>query len=81
MGWLAAECEVAGHRICSSKSDAMVLSWKTVKWPLQVRGELLLQVKEFKCLEVLVTSDRRVEQEIKRWAWAMRRLQQYVTKL
>ena len=43
----AAECEAARMKISTSKSEAMVLSQKKVKWLLQVRDEILLQV-EFK---------------------------------
>ena len=40
-------------RISTSKSEAMVLSQKRVDCPLQVGGESLPQVEEFKYLEVL----------------------------
>lgn len=33
-GRFAAECEVAGMKISTSKSDAMVLSWERVNHPL-----------------------------------------------
>ncbi|KAI3365768.1 hypothetical protein L3Q82_000703 [Scortum barcoo] len=49
----AAECEAAGMRISTSKSKAMVLDWKRVACPLQVGGEVLPQVEEFKYLGVL----------------------------
>ncbi|KAI3355655.1 hypothetical protein L3Q82_004247 [Scortum barcoo] len=42
----AAECEVAGMRISTSKSEAMVLDRKRVACPLQVGGEVLPQVEE-----------------------------------
>ncbi|KAI3368190.1 hypothetical protein L3Q82_007913 [Scortum barcoo] len=45
----AAECEAAGMRISTSKSEAMVLDRKrVVACPLQVSGEVLPQVEEFK---------------------------------
>ncbi|MDF4304923.1 reverse transcriptase domain-containing protein, partial [Vibrio parahaemolyticus] len=59
-----AECEAAGMRISTSKSEAMVLSRKRVDCPLQVRGEVLPQVEEFKYLGVLFTSEGRMEREI-----------------
>ncbi|KAI3363989.1 hypothetical protein L3Q82_001584 [Scortum barcoo] len=42
----AAECEAAGMRISTSKSEAMVLDWKRVACPLRVSGEVLPQVEE-----------------------------------
>ncbi|KAI3375036.1 hypothetical protein L3Q82_021553 [Scortum barcoo] len=51
----AAECEAAGMRISTSKSEAMVLDRKRVACPLQVGGEVLPQVEEFKYLGVLFT--------------------------
>ncbi|KAI3377039.1 hypothetical protein L3Q82_000258 [Scortum barcoo] len=53
----AAECEAAGMRISTSKSEAMVLDRKRVACPLQVGGEVLPQVEEFKYLGVLFTSE------------------------
>ncbi|KAI3367478.1 hypothetical protein L3Q82_026202 [Scortum barcoo] len=47
----AAECEAAGMRISTSKSEAMVLDRKRVACPLRVGGEVLPQVEEFKYLE------------------------------
>ena len=44
----------------------MVLSRKRVPCPLQVGGELLPQVEEFKYLGVLFTSEGRMEREIDR---------------
>jgi len=54
LGWFAAECEVAGIKISTSKSEAMVLSGllKRVACSLQVGGEILPQVEEFKYLGV-----------------------------
>ena len=57
-------------RISTSKSETLVLSWKRVEYPLQVGREVLRQVEEFKYLEVLFTSDGRMEQEIDRWTGA-----------
>ncbi|KAI3358272.1 hypothetical protein L3Q82_003269 [Scortum barcoo] len=51
----AAECEAAGMRISTSKSEAMVLDRKRVACPLRVGGEVLPQVEEFKYLGVLFT--------------------------
>ncbi|KAI3373393.1 hypothetical protein L3Q82_021941 [Scortum barcoo] len=62
----AAECEAAGMRISTSKSEAMVLDWKRVACPLQVGGEVLPQVEEFKYLGVLFTSEGKMEREIDR---------------
>ncbi|KAI3371955.1 hypothetical protein L3Q82_006827 [Scortum barcoo] len=56
--WFAAECEAAGMRISTSKSEAMVLDRKRVACPLQVGGEVLPQVEEFKYLGVLFTKVR-----------------------
>ena len=53
----AAECEAAGMRISTSKSETMVLSWKRVECPLRVGNEILPQVEEFKYLGVLFTSE------------------------
>ncbi|KAI3357182.1 hypothetical protein L3Q82_015643 [Scortum barcoo] len=41
----AAECEAAGMRISTSKSEAMVLDRKRVACPLRVGGEVLPQVE------------------------------------
>ena len=56
LGRFAAKCEAAGMRFSTSKSEAMVLSQKRVACPLQVGGELLPQVEEFKYHGVLFTS-------------------------
>ncbi|MDF4355550.1 hypothetical protein P3445_23995, partial [Vibrio parahaemolyticus] len=66
LGWFAAECEAAGMRISTSKSEAVVLSQKRVDCPLQVGGEVLPQVEEFKYLGILFTSEGRMEREIDR---------------
>ncbi|KAI3360397.1 hypothetical protein L3Q82_002311 [Scortum barcoo] len=62
----AAECEAAGMRISTSKSEAMVLDRKRVACPLRVGGEFLPQVEEFKYLGVLFTSEGKMEREIDR---------------
>ncbi|KAI3374252.1 hypothetical protein L3Q82_005946 [Scortum barcoo] len=64
--WFAAECEAAGMRISTSKSEAMVLDRKRVACPLRVGGEILPQVEEFKYLGILFTSEGKMECEIDR---------------
>ncbi|MDG2633017.1 hypothetical protein P7M35_24665, partial [Vibrio parahaemolyticus] len=66
LGRFAAECEAAVMRISTSKSEAMVLSRKRVDCPLQVGGEVLPQVEEFKYLGILFMSEGRMEREIDR---------------
>ncbi|KAK3509614.1 hypothetical protein QTP70_006805 [Hemibagrus guttatus] len=66
LGRFAAECEVAGMRVSTSKSEAMVLDRKKVACTLQVGGEVLPQVEEFKYLGVLFTSEGRMDREIDR---------------
>ncbi|KAI3370581.1 hypothetical protein L3Q82_007150 [Scortum barcoo] len=66
----AAECEAAGMRISTSKSEAMVLDRKRVACPLQVGGEVLPQVKEFK-YQVISGSCSRVRE---RWSEIDRRI-------
>ncbi|KAK3564604.1 hypothetical protein QTP86_023765, partial [Hemibagrus guttatus] len=66
LGCFAAECEAAGMRVSTSKSEAMVLDWKKVACTLQVGGEVLPQVEEFKYLMVLFTSEGRMDHEIDR---------------
>ncbi|KAI3376768.1 hypothetical protein L3Q82_000370 [Scortum barcoo] len=58
--------KVAGMRISTSKSEAMVLDQKRVVCPLRVGGEVLPQVEEFKYLGVLFTSEGKMEREIDR---------------
>ncbi|KAK3575581.1 hypothetical protein QTP86_030516 [Hemibagrus guttatus] len=65
-GRFAAECEAAGMRVSTSKSKAMVLDRKKVACTLQVGGEVLPQVEEFKYLGVLFTSEGRMDREIDR---------------
>ncbi|KAK0153213.1 putative uncharacterized transposon-derived protein F52C9.6 [Merluccius polli] len=50
-----AECEAAGMRISTSKSESMVLNRKRVECTLRVGDEILPQVEEFKYLGVLFT--------------------------
>jgi len=57
LGRFAAECKAVGMRVSTSKSVAMVLCRKTVESSLRVGSELLPQVKEFKYLGVLFTSE------------------------
>ncbi|KAK3515853.1 hypothetical protein QTP70_034764, partial [Hemibagrus guttatus] len=66
LGRFAAECEAAGMRVSTSKSEAMVLDRKKVACTLQVGGEVLPQVEEFKYLRVLFTSEGRMDCEIDR---------------
>ncbi|KAK3538497.1 hypothetical protein QTP86_006191 [Hemibagrus guttatus] len=66
LGRFAAECEAAGMRVSTSKSEATVLDRKKVACTLQVRGEVLPQVEEFKYLRVLFTSEGRMDREIDR---------------
>ncbi|KAK3565546.1 hypothetical protein QTP86_011913 [Hemibagrus guttatus] len=67
LGHFAAECEAAGMKVSTSKSEAMVLDQKKVACTIQVGGEFLPQVKEFKYLGVLFTSEGRMDREIDRW--------------
>ncbi|KAI3353915.1 hypothetical protein L3Q82_005120 [Scortum barcoo] len=71
----AAECEAAGMRISTSKSEAMVLDRKRVACPLRVGGEVLPQVEEFKYLGVLFTSEGKMEREIDRLGGLVQRPQ------
>ncbi|KAK3512527.1 hypothetical protein QTP70_015639 [Hemibagrus guttatus] len=70
LGCFAAECEAAGMRVSTSKSEAMVLNRKKVACTLQVGGEVLPQVEEFKYLGVLFKSEGRMDLEIDRWIGA-----------
>ncbi|KAK3552026.1 hypothetical protein QTP70_031588, partial [Hemibagrus guttatus] len=70
LGHFAAECEAAGMRVSTSKSEAMVLDRKKVACTLQVGGEVFPQVEEFKYLAVLFTSEGRMDREIDRWIGA-----------
>ncbi|KAK3556390.1 hypothetical protein QTP70_007992 [Hemibagrus guttatus] len=53
-------------KVSTSKSEAMVLDQKKVACTLQVGGEVLPQVEEFKYLGVLFTSEGRMDREIDR---------------
>ncbi|KAK3572533.1 hypothetical protein QTP86_034321, partial [Hemibagrus guttatus] len=66
LGRFAAECEAAGMTVSTSKSEAMVLDRKKVACTLQVGGEVLPQVEQFKYLGVLFTSEGRMDREIDR---------------
>ena len=66
LGRFAAECEAAGMRISTSKSEAMVLGRKRVECLLRGGEEILPQVEEFKYLGILFTSEGRMEREIDR---------------
>nr|XP_054589525.1 RNA-directed DNA polymerase from mobile element jockey isoform X1 [Nothobranchius furzeri] len=66
LGRFAAECEAAGMRISTSKSETMVLDRKRVACHLRVGGEVLPQVEEFKYLGILFTSEGRRDREIDR---------------
>ncbi|KAK3565055.1 hypothetical protein QTP86_032480, partial [Hemibagrus guttatus] len=70
LGRFAAECEAAGMRVSTSKSEAMVLDRKKVACTLQVGEEFLPQVEEFKYLVVLFMSEGRMDREIDRWIGA-----------
>jgi len=56
-----AECEAAGMKISSSKSEAMVLNWKECS--LWVGDESLPHAEELKYLGILFTSDGRLKGE------------------
>ncbi|KAK3562016.1 hypothetical protein QTP86_024486 [Hemibagrus guttatus] len=64
LGRFSAECEAAGMRVSTSKWEAMVLDRKKVACTLQVGGEVLPQVEEFKYLGVLFMSEGRMDREI-----------------
>ncbi|KAK3514795.1 hypothetical protein QTP70_032195, partial [Hemibagrus guttatus] len=66
LGCFAAECEVAGMRVSTSKSEAMVLDREKVACTHQVGGEFLPQVEEFKYLRVLFMSEGRMDRKLDR---------------
>uniref|UniRef100_A0A8C6L319 Reverse transcriptase domain-containing protein n=1 Tax=Nothobranchius furzeri TaxID=105023 RepID=A0A8C6L319_NOTFU len=66
LGRSAAECEAAGIRISTSKSETMVRDRERVACQLLVGREVLPQVEEFKYLGVLFTSEGRTDREIDR---------------
>ena len=53
-------------KICTPKSEAMALNWRTVDCLLQVGEEILPQTEEFKYLGFLLTSEGKMEREINR---------------
>ncbi|TWW77246.1 hypothetical protein D4764_12G0006360 [Takifugu flavidus] len=57
LGRFTTECEAAGMRISTSKSESMVLARKKVECLLWVGEEVLPQVEEFKYLGILFTSE------------------------
>ncbi len=69
LDWFAAKCETAGMKISTSKSEAMVLSRKPVDCPLRVGNESLPQVKEFRYLRILFTSEGTMDRETSRRIW------------
>ncbi|KAK3562555.1 hypothetical protein QTP86_002034 [Hemibagrus guttatus] len=66
MHWGILQCEAAGMRVSTSKSEAMVLDQKKVACTQQVGGEVLPQVEEFKYLRVLFMSEGRMDRKIDR---------------
>ncbi|TWW73178.1 hypothetical protein D4764_15G0005720 [Takifugu flavidus] len=56
LGRFATECEAAGMRISTSKSESLFLARKKVRVPFRVGEEVLPQVEEFKYLGILFTS-------------------------
>ncbi|KAK0137077.1 hypothetical protein N1851_026739 [Merluccius polli] len=66
LGWFAAECAAVGMKVSTSKSEAMVLCRKMVDCSFQVGSEFLPQVKEFKYLWILFTSEGKMEREMDR---------------
>lgn len=66
LGQFTADCEVAWMRISTFKSKAMDLNQKKVACSLQVGGDILPQVEDFKYHVVLFTSEERMEGELDR---------------
>jgi len=62
----AAECELAEMRVSTSKTEVMVLSRRPLSCTLHVSGVPLRQVKEFKYLGVLFTTDGMQDSELDR---------------
>ncbi|KAK3512631.1 hypothetical protein QTP70_018762 [Hemibagrus guttatus] len=75
LGRFAAECEVPGMRVSTSKSEAMVLDREKVACTLQVGGEFLPQVEEY--LGVLFTSEGRMDQR----PWLVDAYNQWIERL
>ncbi|KAK0153876.1 hypothetical protein N1851_004048 [Merluccius polli] len=65
-GSLQPQCEGVGMTVSTSKSEAMVLCQKMVDCSLRVGSVLLPQVKEFKYLGILFTSEGKMECEMDR---------------
>ncbi len=61
---------MAGIRVSTFKSEAMVLSRKKVDCPLQVESKLLHQAEEFKNLEILFMIEGRLEYKFDRM-WSL----------
>jgi len=53
----AAESEMTGMKVSSSKYEVVVVNWKRLKCNLHVRDESLPQAEEFKYPEILFPSD------------------------
>lgn len=71
LGLFIDECKAAGMRINFSNFEAIVLNWKKVAFPLQLRGEALPRVEdEFKYFGVLFNSEGRTQRHINRWIGA-----------
>ena len=62
----AAECEAAGMRISTAKTESMVFSRHPLDCTLYVNGVQIRQAQEFKYLGVMFTSDGRQDREIDR---------------
>ena len=62
----AAECESAGMRISTTKTESMVFSRHPLDCTLYVNGVQIRQAQEFKYLGVMFTSDGRQDREIDR---------------
>ncbi len=65
LGRFVAECEAVKMRVSTFKTEAMVLCCKPVDCSLP-GSELLSQVRELKYLEVLSTSEGKMEREMDR---------------
>lgn len=56
-GQLTLEWEAVEMRISNFKSEAIVLSWKRISWPLRVREKLLPHAEAIRYLKVLFMSN------------------------
>lgn len=63
-GWFASKCEVAGMKMSTFKSEAMVFSKERAECSLPVRDDLLPQVEEFSYLKVFFMNKGTVEREV-----------------